>query len=283
MVETDINISSQSAHKSRGKGTKWIFRQLCIVPEEDEEIKMDSSKTIQISPSSSHKMKTTRRSLSCNDVNNSSAPKPTRKSLHNSHDGLSIRKLRKEEIGERFSGDEKLPSLPDSIISFETELTRVLNHKECAIMFRKWCLAHHCEENMEFWIDVEILKKQSTEEDFKQRSEAIYGKYLSASAPFPINVDYDLTQKMGATLKLGGSLLVEDYVAAQESVFRLMENGCIRRFLESEDYKKWRETAESSTKRKKSHFGKRNHRLSNQGRTTSQGTLAIESLFSKAK
>ncbi|PRP76112.1 hypothetical protein PROFUN_15441 [Planoprotostelium fungivorum] len=133
---------------------------------------------------------------------------------------------------------EDLPSPYGTIGPLDQELKKILNHLECLQSFTKWCETRHCEENVHFWVDVEILRNIPTEK-FKDQVEQVYERYFMGDEQ-SINIDSVSMLKL-ADEHRQRSLKTSSFDDMQEQVFRLLESDCTRKYLESNEYKIWRE------------------------------------------
>ena len=146
-------------------------------------------------------------------------------------------------------------------VSLEKELNKILSNQELCLLFRDWLKQQKCEENLHFWVDVELLK-QHDDVPFITKLDEIYEKYFSANAKFPLNIDDELKRELDSRMdhflqkrnqssnsdlrnqihEFGIKVVVDEIL---KSVLGLLENGCTARFLNSEQYKKWKGTAYS--------------------------------------
>ena len=85
-----------------------------------------------------------------------------------------------------------------------------------------------CEENLYFWIDVELFKIE-VEEDMYQHADQIYEKFFSDQAEYQINLDAETTRTV--TNRIAGRQIDRNmFDEAQKATFKLMETACIAGF-----------------------------------------------------
>jgi hypothetical protein len=85
-----------------------------------------------------------------------------------------------------------------------------------------------CEENLYFWIDVELFKME-TAGDIKEQANIIYAKFLSNDAEYQVNLDSDAMRTLNKRF-MTGDVDRAIFDVAQRSVFKLMEFACIAGF-----------------------------------------------------
>jgi hypothetical protein len=92
-----------------------------------------------------------------------------------------------------------------------------------------------CEENLYFWIDVELFKIE-VDEDMYEQADQIYQKFFSDSAEYQINLDVDTTRAVTSRIaerQIDRSMFDE----AQKATFKLMETACIAGFQQNQGLK----------------------------------------------
>mmetsp|Transcript_14300 Transcript_14300/g.19930 ORF Transcript_14300/g.19930 Transcript_14300/m.19930 type:complete len:242 (-) Transcript_14300:39-764(-) len=149
-------------------------------------------------------------------------------------------------------------------LSLEKELNKILSNQDLCLLFRDWLKQQKCEENINFWVDVELLK-QHDDIPFNTKLDEIYEKYFSANAQYPLNIDDELKRELDSRMEhfrqkrnqaqnsdlnsqiheFGIMVVIEEIL---RSVLGLLENGCTARFLSSDLYKKWKESEENQPK-----------------------------------
>jgi hypothetical protein len=164
-------------------------------------------------------------------------------------------------------------------LNLNKKLKEILQNKYECILFRKWLKEQKCEENLNFWIEIQLYKKlfqnQIPDIDLLEKSIEIYNKYFGNTAKSPLNIDNDLQKELEnkiASVKdyyLQISLKekhefeqkenIKEFIFTifddiQNSVFFLLETSCIGRYIQSEFYKQKKEEEQSpKTKEKKIH------------------------------
>jgi len=142
------------------------------------------------------------------------------------------------------------------------ELERILERKDLCLIFRDWLKAQKCDENLNFWVEVqlysqyhkELFNQQHDNEDVPfvlSKAIAIYQKYLGQDSPYLLNLDSEIMQPFRDSFQLATSLTSKTDLQAsdiyflgnifheiQSNVFQILETCCIQKFLESDLYKR---------------------------------------------
>jgi len=114
------------------------------------------------------------------------------------------------------------------------KLLNILENREACIMFRAFLKDQKCEENISFWVDVELFKREHDGQDLKEKANALYNKYFAEEASVPLNIDSEVKEELKRSIDSGISL--ETYDQVQKQIFRLMETSQLSKFLNSEHY-----------------------------------------------
>lgn len=123
--------------------------------------------------------------------------------------------------------------------SLEGELNQILHSKELTLLFRQWLKTQRCDENLSFWVEVELMRTEVEDGiDLAERANSIYEKYLAPNASSPVNLDSEFIKEVERLLK-EGNVEVGVYDDLQHHVYRLMETDSVRRFLQSTEYTKY--------------------------------------------
>jgi len=165
-------------------------------------------------------------------------------SIHRPEKLIFKRSLKKIQLGlpykfkvERESSNIELGK------DLRAELKQILRNKELCILFRNWLKTQYCEENLSFWVDIELYRKDKECKNMKERAQEIYDKYLKVDAQYSLNIDDELRRDILKKLKNTTEDSVDSslFDTVQQYVFSLLETGCISRFLNSKQYLDWQD------------------------------------------
>lgn len=117
------------------------------------------------------------------------------------------------------------------------QLERILKNPDLCFLFREHLQAELCAENLAFWMAVETFKNAS-ESELPGLASKFYNLYIKAGALAEVNIDIEERKLIKEKLARPTKDMFND---AQETVYSLMENSCLNKFLESKNYKLCRE------------------------------------------
>jgi len=118
--------------------------------------------------------------------------------------------------------------------AMEKELSKILhNGKQCE-QFRDFLKSRHSEENIYFWVEVELLKneKLTPATMLATNAESIYKKYVIDFSPLQINVEGHVVDKISAKMT---AVTRDMFNEAQDCVFKLMATSCMMNFTISKE------------------------------------------------
>ncbi|PRP73510.1 regulator of G-protein signaling 11 [Planoprotostelium fungivorum] len=142
----------------------------------------------------------------------------------------------------------KLPSLPNNLGKSEDELIRVLNNKDCTVLFLRWCESQHCQENLDFWIECEIARLENEEVKQRKAMDELYEKYFPLSGE-TVNIDSELLSSLRESRVGEASWDITAFDDIQRHVFLMLSSHTmIGRFMQSSTYSTWREAQEHPPK-----------------------------------
>jgi len=128
-------------------------------------------------------------------------------------------------------------------IDLQTELQRILFDKRYCLLFREWLIDTECVENLDFWVEVELYKREVMSQEARlARAQNIIKKYFEENGDIELNLDAELKNEIEHKLK--GELDSSTFNDAQLAVLRLLETSCCPRFLRSAKYKNRAKTPE---------------------------------------
>jgi hypothetical protein len=93
--------------------------------------------------------------------------------------------------------------------------------------------SRRCEENLYFWIDVELFKLEADEAVLEQANN-INAKFLVEGAEHQVNLDAETIRAIQERFTQG-TVDRKMFDAAQRAVFKLMETACIAGFQRFQD------------------------------------------------
>lgn len=99
------------------------------------------------------------------------------------------------------------------------------------ILFNNYLQRIHAQESLEFWIEVEIFKRLTSERECIKMAQSIYKKFIDDASRTEINVDSQVKEEL--TTKLTHHLYDTDlYDKAQECVESTLKFSCVRVFVD---------------------------------------------------
>jgi len=127
-----------------------------------------------------------------------------------------------------------------NIAKIGDELRRIFKDNELCLVFRDFLRKNQCEENLFFWIHVELFKDEIETQDVETYSQSIWRKFLKEGAKHEINVDCTVKDSIALGLQKK-PISRQVFSEAQSIVWNLMENDCIMKFIDSPLYAQWKE------------------------------------------
>jgi hypothetical protein len=106
--------------------------------------------------------------------------------------------------------------------------------QQLTLFFKRFLEA--CEENLLFWMDVEMFKNISSNDSrFMERVNEIIQRYLVRGADYPVNVDAESIVELNQNLNKG-EISKDIFDALQHEVYTLMLNDSFSKFKKSQEY-----------------------------------------------
>jgi len=122
-------------------------------------------------------------------------------------------------------------------IDLKTELHKVIYDRNTCFIFREWLTEMECVENIDFWIEVELYKRENMDQETRLlTAKYIFEKYFNSDRDIQLNIDFDLKKLLEERLEQ--ELDSSTFDEVQISVLCLLETSCCARFLRSDKYKK---------------------------------------------
>ncbi len=115
--------------------------------------------------------------------------------------------------------------------SVEQELTKILHDTELCRHFRDFLKSKRCEENLYFWIEVELMKNEAVtpKEKLSDTAKRIYSKYIADKSPHQVSIEYNYTEAIHNKMKTQ-NISRDMFTGAQKAVFRLMAASWVMNF-----------------------------------------------------
>jgi len=107
--------------------------------------------------------------------------------------------------------------------------SEVLRNRTDLLLFAEFLYDQHADENLEFWICVELYRLLPSSAERVHAARSIYNKFLTCFSPREINVEGELRDKVQARME---NFLIDSYLFSdvQYSIFQLLEYDCYPRF-----------------------------------------------------
>ncbi|KAM4641535.1 regulator of G-protein signaling 21 [Discoglossus pictus] len=121
----------------------------------------------------------------------------------------------------------------DDMECFET-MEKLLAHEDGLAAFRAFLKSEFSDENIEFWLACEELKKAKTSSQIALKANQIYCEFIQTEAPREVNIDHKTRDTISRNISEPTSTCFDD---AQQLILCLMTKDSFPRFLRSEYYK----------------------------------------------
>ncbi|NWH80608.1 RGS18 protein, partial [Piaya cayana] len=122
---------------------------------------------------------------------------------------------------------------PEEAVKWGESFEKLLSEKAGLDAFTKFLKTEFSEENIEFWIACEDYKKSKSTHELSPKARKIYETFIQKDAPKEVNLDFQTKELTSQNID---QPLITTFDAAQNRVYRLMEQDCYPRFLRSEPY-----------------------------------------------
>lgn len=122
---------------------------------------------------------------------------------------------------------------PGEALQWRESLDKVLMNDYGLAAFRSFLRSEFSEENIEFWMACEDLKKTKSPEKMAAKAKKMYEDFIQREAPKEVNIDH-FTKDVTLRNLVSGSITTFDL--AQKRIYALMEKDSFGRFLRSNMY-----------------------------------------------
>ncbi|XP_010139830.1 PREDICTED: regulator of G-protein signaling 18 [Buceros rhinoceros silvestris] len=122
---------------------------------------------------------------------------------------------------------------PEEAMKWAESFDKLLSEKAGLDVFTKFLKTEFSEENIEFWIACEDYKKSKTTRELLPKAKTIYETFIQKDAPKEVNLDFKTKEVTSQNIERP---VISTFDAAQNTVYRLMEQDSYPRFLRSDPY-----------------------------------------------
>ncbi|NWX07181.1 RGS18 protein, partial [Caloenas nicobarica] len=122
---------------------------------------------------------------------------------------------------------------PEEAVKWGESFDKLLSEKAGLDAFTKFLKTEFSEENIEFWIACEDYKKSKTAHELLPKAKTIYETFIKKDAPKEVNLDFQTKEVTSQNIE---QPVITTFDAAQNTVYRLMEQDSYPRFLRSDLY-----------------------------------------------
>ncbi|XP_076195972.1 regulator of G-protein signaling 18 isoform X1 [Aptenodytes patagonicus] len=122
---------------------------------------------------------------------------------------------------------------PEEAVKWGESFDKLLSEKAGLDAFTKFLKTEFSEENIEFWIACEDYKKSKTAHELLPKAKTIYETFIQKDAPKEVNLDFQTKEVTSQNIE---HPIITTFDAAQNTVYRLMEQDSYPRFLRSDPY-----------------------------------------------
>ncbi|XP_074764340.1 regulator of G-protein signaling 18 isoform X2 [Athene noctua] len=122
---------------------------------------------------------------------------------------------------------------PEEAMKWSESFDKLLSEKAGLDAFTKFLKTEFSEENIEFWIACEDYKKNKTAHELLPKAKIIYETFIQKDAPKEVNLDFQTKEVTSQNI---AQPVITTFDAAQNTVYRLMEQDSYPRFLRSDLY-----------------------------------------------
>lgn len=181
------------------------------------------------------------------------------------------------------------------------EFTKLLHSRVECSMFRSFVKKSACDENLMFWIEIELHKKEigvfvgSFKVEYaRKRNEEIFNKYFKVGGDHELNLDSDAVDEIREKLFQGSEEEANSFHLfnrAQDEVYLLMLNDSFAKFKKSNEFLQYQQKLESSKgkhakkpkKKSGSYLGSPSSSSSDESIRKRSSISSLSKLFSKPK
>ncbi|NXI47041.1 RGS18 protein, partial [Galbula dea] len=122
---------------------------------------------------------------------------------------------------------------PEEAVKWGESFDKLLSEKAGLDAFTKFLKTEFSEENIEFWIACEDYKKSKTSDELLPKAKTIYETFIQKDAPKEVNLDFQTKEVTSQNIE---QPIITTFDAAQNTVYKLMEQDSYPRFLRSDPY-----------------------------------------------
>ncbi|KAI9023507.1 regulator of G protein signaling domain-containing protein [Phycomyces nitens] len=178
------------------------------------------------------------------------------------------------------------PAIVDHKEGNLARLRLILDDPQCRSLFKDFLRANFCEENLDFWIDYETLKRKcrsqspalpsQNQKDLVEDAYNIWVTYLAPSAPSELNVEHTLRQEMARLVssvvtvvptympgQIKPTILISTSSASQslrmmlkwfdrvdEHICRLMASDSVPKFVKTSKYRRLQDSRDKERQKR---------------------------------
>ncbi|XP_073483938.1 regulator of G-protein signaling 17 isoform X1 [Lithobates pipiens] len=132
----------------------------------------------------------------------------------------------------------------EEIISWSHNFDKMMKSPAGRNLFREFLRTEYSEENLLFWLACEDLKNEQNKKLIEEKARNIYEDYISILSPKEVSLDSRVREVINRNLLDPNPHMYED---AQLQIYTLMHRDSFPRFLNSQVYKTFLDSMESST------------------------------------
>ncbi|NXN10572.1 RGS18 protein, partial [Indicator maculatus] len=138
-----------------------------------------------------------------------------------------------DHLGKPGSLTKAVSVSPEEAVKWGESFDKLLSEKAGLDAFTKFLKTEFSEENIEFWMACEDYKKSKTSHELLPKAKTIYETFIQKDAPKEVNLDFQTKEVTSQNIE---QPILTTFDAAQNTVYRLMEQDSYPRFLRSDPY-----------------------------------------------
>lgn len=113
----------------------------------------------------------------------------------------------------------------------ELEFDQIISNRFEIIRFRKFLEKEFCQENLDFYIDVQKYKKLPLNL-MKIEASRLFKKYIEQDSISQVNISYDTVEHIKKNLNTPSN---DIFANAEEEILQLLHHDCYKRFVASKN------------------------------------------------
>uniref|UniRef100_A0A1A8CUL9 Regulator of G-protein signaling 19 n=1 Tax=Nothobranchius kadleci TaxID=1051664 RepID=A0A1A8CUL9_NOTKA len=151
---------------------------------------------------------------------------------------------RKRRRRKKISLDSKMETIPrcesctkpspEEIRLWSQSFDKLMRNPAGRNVFREFLRTEYSEENMQFWLACEDLKREINKSAIEEKARVIYEDYISILSPKEVSLDARVREMINKKMQEPTPHTFED---AQLQIYMLMHRDSYPRFLSSSNYK----------------------------------------------